>query len=116
MNPHDRVRLRHIAEALDTATGFIEGRNRGDLDTNEMLLFALVRAIEIVGEAASKVTAETRAATPDLPWASIIGMRHRLVHAYVDINRDILWATATEAVPALAERVKTLLEDEQDRA
>ena len=55
-----------------------------------MLLFALVRAIEIAGEAASQVTARP-AQLPDLPWASIIGMRNRLVHAYFDINRDILW-------------------------
>jgi uncharacterized protein with HEPN domain len=67
MNPHDRVRLRHIVDALNAAMRFVDGRKRSDLDTDEMLLFALVRAIEIVGEAASKVTAETRAAMPDLP-------------------------------------------------
>ena len=68
-------------------------RERGDLDTDEMLLFALVRAIEIAGEAASKVTEETRAELSDLPWAAMIGIRHGLVHAYFDINRDILWTT-----------------------
>ena len=112
MNPHDRIRLRHIADALNATMRFVEGRKRSDLDTDEMLLFALVRAIEIVGEAASKVTAETRAAMPDLPWASIVGMRNRLVHAYFDINRDILWTTVTEAVPALAERLKVSLKEE----
>ena len=112
MNPHDRVRLRHIVDALNAAMRFVDGRKRSDLDTDEMLLFALVRAIEIVGEAASKVTAETRAAMPDLPWASIVGMRNRLVHAYFDINRDILWTTVTDAVPALAERLKVSLKEE----
>lgn len=112
MNPHDRVRLRHIVDALNAAMRFVEGRKRSDLETDEMLLFALVRAIEIVGEAASKVTAETRAAMPDLPWASIVGMRNRLVHAYFDINRDILWTTVTEAVPALAECLKVSLKEE----
>lgn len=109
MNPHDRVRLQHMADALNAAKRFVEGHQRSDLDTNEMLLFALVRAVEIVGEAASTVTAETRAQFPDVPWASIIGMRNRLVHAYFDINRDILWTTATEAVPELAERLKPVL-------
>lgn len=112
MNPHDRVRLRHIADALNAAMRFVEGRKRSDLETDDMLLFALVRAIEIVGEAASKVTAETRAEISDLPWASIVGMRNRLVHAYFDINRDILWTTVTEAVPALAEHLKTSLDRE----
>ena len=91
MNPRDRVRLQHLLDALNSAISFARGRQRADLDADEMLLFALTRAIEIAGEAASQVTAETRAQLPDLPWGSIIGMRNRLVHAYFDINRDILW-------------------------
>ncbi len=110
MNPHDRVRLRHLADALNSAIRFARGRGRGDLDTDEMLLFALVRAVEIAGEAASKVTAETRAELPDLPWNSIVGIRNRLVHAYFDVNRDILWTTVTEAIPPLAERLKRVLD------
>jgi uncharacterized protein with HEPN domain len=77
-----------------------------------MLLFALVRAIEVAGEAASKVTEATRAELPDLPWTAMTGMRNRLVHAYFDINRDILWTTVTEAAPALAHRLRNILEQE----
>jgi uncharacterized protein with HEPN domain len=110
MNPHDRVRLRHIVDALDAAMKFARGRARSDLDTDDMLLFALVRAIEIVGEAASKISPETRAEMPDVPWPSIVGMRHRLVHAYFDVNRDILWTTVTEAAPPLAQQLKAWLE------
>ena len=112
MKRHDRVRLRHMADAMDAAIRFVEGRNRSDLESDKMLLFALVRAIEIVGEAASKISDEARAEMPELPWASIVGMRHRLVHAYFEINRDILWTTVTEAVPPLAEHLKALLKDE----
>jgi uncharacterized protein with HEPN domain len=109
MNPRDRVRLQHLADALDSAIRFARGRERTDLDTDEMLLFALVRAVEIAGEAASQVTADTRARLPDLPWSSMIGMRNRLVHAYFDINRDILWTTVTEAAPALAQQLRVVL-------
>jgi uncharacterized protein with HEPN domain len=112
MKRHDRVRLRHMADAMDAAMRFVEGRNRSDLESDKMLLFALVRAIEIVGEAASKISDEARAEMPELPWASIVGMRHRLVHAYFEINRDILWTTVTEAVPPLAEHLKALLKNE----
>jgi uncharacterized protein with HEPN domain len=111
LNRPDQIRLRHLADALDYAMNFVRGRNRRDLDGDVMLLFALVRAIEIAGEAASKVSEETRAAFPDLPWPELIGMRNRLVHAYFDINRDILWTTVTEAVPPLAARLKTILEN-----
>jgi uncharacterized protein with HEPN domain len=109
MNPRDRVRLQHLADALNSAIRFAQGRERGDLDSDEMLLFALVRAVEIAGEAASQVTAETRAQLPDLAWGSIVGMRNRLVHAYFDINRDILWTTVTDAAPPLAERLQKVL-------
>ena len=68
MNPDDRVRLRHLADALNAALRFIEGRQRSDLDTDEMLLFALIRAIEVAGEAAAKIGPDTRAQLPDLPW------------------------------------------------
>jgi len=64
-----------------------------------MLTFALVYADQIVGEAVSKVSIEFRDQHPEIPWATIIGMRHRLVHAYSDIDYDILWTTVTEAAP-----------------
>jgi uncharacterized protein with HEPN domain len=74
MRPDDRVRLRHIADALSAAIRFTEGRSREDLDKDEMLAFALVHAILIVGEAAGKVTAELRDQHPQVPWALITGM------------------------------------------
>jgi len=115
MHPDDRTRLQHILEAADIVTRFVRERNRSDLDGDEMLLLALVRALEIIGEAANNVSAEGRATLPDLPWGQMIGMRHRLVHAYFDVNRDIVWATATRAVPPLAERLRLLLRANNDR-
>src|SRR5262249_36873714 len=92
--------------------GIVQGRKRSDLDTDQMLLFALVRAIEIVGEAASRISPETRAEMPDVPWPAIVSMRHRLVHAYFDINRDILWTTVTEAAPPVVQNLKKRLAEE----
>jgi len=94
MKPTDRVRLHHIVDALTAMIRFTEGRRREDLDKDEMLTFALVYAVQIVGEAANRVSVEFRDQYPEVPWAIIIGMRHRLVHAYSDINHDILWATS----------------------
>lgn len=109
MTPDDLTRIRHIVEAVASATRFVEGRERSDLDTDDMLVYALARAIEIVGEAASRISQETRDSLSDIPWASIIGMRNRLVHAYFDMDRDILWTTVTEAAPAVADRLNLLL-------
>jgi len=101
MPPDDRTRILHMIEAAETVATFIAQRNRTDLDQDRMLLFALVRAIEILGEAASKVSRQTRMAAPSVPWSQIVAMRNRLVHAYFDIDRDILWKTAVEEVPHL---------------
>jgi len=109
MKPDDRVRLSHVVDALTSAIRFTEARRREDLETDEMLTFALVYAVQIVGEAVSKVSVEFREQHPEIPWAIIIGMRHRLVHAYFDINHDILWTTVTKAAPELLAQIKPLL-------
>lgn len=101
MRKHDAVRLRHMLDAGREALGFARGRDRADLDSDRMLVLALVKDIEIVGEAASQVSEETRAQLPGLPWADMIAMRHRLVHAYFEINLDILWQTVQQDLPPL---------------
>jgi uncharacterized protein with HEPN domain len=83
-------------------------RPREVLANDPILRLALVKAIEIVGEAVSKMSAEGKAELADVPWAAIIGMRHRLVHGYMDIDDDILWRTATERLPPLLDRLRTV--------
>jgi uncharacterized protein with HEPN domain len=66
-----------------------------------MLLLSLVKAIEILGEAASRVSEETRSEFCSIPWRDIIAMRNRLIHGYFDINLDIVWKTVTDELPHL---------------
>lgn len=106
MQRDDLIRLRHMLDAAREAMGFAEGRKRADLDSDRMLVLSLVKAIEIIGEAAYQVSETTRAQLVSIPWEDIVGMRHRLVHAYFDINLDILWRTLRDDLPALV----TLLE------
>ena len=72
-----------------------------DLNDSRMLVLSLVKAIEIIGEAAFRISPAARAEIQDIPWDAIIGMRHRLVHAYFDINLDVLWRTVTDELPSL---------------
>jgi uncharacterized protein with HEPN domain len=109
MSPDDRLRLRHMVEAIEAAQHFVQGHDRGDLEGDRMLLFALTRAVEIVGEAASKVSDAGRTELPALPWQQIVGMRNRLIHAYFDINRNILWDTVALALPPLLAQLKDFL-------
>ena len=85
------------------------GRSRADLDTDRMLLFAVVRAIEVVGEAASKLSEEFRAAHPSIPWRAIIGMRNRLIHAYFDIDTQTVWETTTQELPPILNQLRELI-------
>jgi uncharacterized protein with HEPN domain len=109
MRQPDAIRLHHMIEAADTIGRMIDGRRREDLDTDLTLALALTRAIEIFGEAASRISAELRAATPQVPWADIIGMRNRLVHAYFNVDPDIIWKAAIEEIPALLPVIRALL-------
>ena len=86
MRVEDAVRIRHMIGAAEAALSFVKDRTRPDLGQDQMLQFALVRAVEVVGEAAGKVSAEGRAEAPQVPWAVITGTRNRLVHAYFDID------------------------------
>ena len=80
---------------------FAYGRTRNDLKYDRQLVLALVKDIEIVGEAATHVTERSRLSMPEIPWERIVGMRNRLVHAYFDINLDIVWKTVQEDLPEL---------------
>lgn len=101
MNEADTIRLRHMLEAVQISLMLIEGETRVSLDRDVKLRLALTKAIEVIGEAASKVTAETRVAYMQIPWSSMIGMRNVLIHGYFNIDLDKLWDTATIDLPPL---------------
>ncbi len=110
MNANDRVRLLHMLDAAQEAMLFSQGRSRADLDSDRMLVLALVKEIEIIGEAANQVTETTRSRYPLIPWIDIVGMRNRLVHAYFDINLDILWQTVQHDLPSLIVELQRALQ------
>jgi uncharacterized protein with HEPN domain len=110
MSDHDRVRLGHMIEAAREIERFVAGRQRSDMDSDRMLLFAVVGAIEIIGEAASQLSEATRAKAPEVPWPAIVGMQNRIVHAYWDIDTGIVWKAAAEEVPALLPSLTALFE------
>jgi len=85
--------------------------SREELEPNRMLALALIKDIEIVGEAASRIAENTRAAHPEIPWVDIIGMRNRLIHAYFDINLDLVWDTVTANLPPLVDQLSRILRE-----
>ncbi|MBE9158211.1 DUF86 domain-containing protein [Nodosilinea sp. LEGE 06152] len=107
---NDDIRLRHMLDAANQAIAFMEGRSKLSLDADAMLLLAVVKAIEIVGEAAAKITKERQAEIPQIPWSQIISMQNRLTHAYFDIDTDVLWQTIVEDLPELIRELETQID------
>lgn len=79
------------------------GRKRADLDRDRQFNLALVRLIEIVGEAASRVPEPERARMGEVPWPQIVSLRNRLIHGYDEVDFDILWQIVTHDLPRLIE-------------
>jgi uncharacterized protein with HEPN domain len=109
MRKDDAIRLRHMLDAAREALSFIAGKSRAELDTNRMLALSLVKSVEILGGAASRVSSDCRAQYSEIPWPDIVAMRNRLIHAYFDINLDIVWHTITEELPPLVSELEKAL-------
>ena len=111
MREDDRVRLRHMLDAAREALSFVAARERGDLETDRMLVLALVKSIEIIGEAGARVSEKGRDAAPDVPWLEIVAMRNRLVHAYFDVNPNVVWETVRQDLPPLVAALQEALNE-----
>ncbi len=105
----DKIRLQHMLEAAQEAVGYARNRTRKDLETDRPLTHSLVRCIEIIGEAANKISSEYREGHSEIQWDDMAGMRNRLIHAYFDINLNIVWKTVNEELPALIVELERLL-------
>ena len=111
MCKNDVTRLQHMLDAACEAIGFVSGRTRDDLNKDRQLVLALIKDIEIIGEAAYQISPVTRQQLQQIPWGDIIGMRHRLVHAYFDTDLDILWKTTQDELAPLIAILKSTIKD-----
>ena len=109
MRKDDLIRIRHMYDAASDALDFVKNKTRNDLDDNRILALSLVKSIEIIGEAASKVSKESREQFPEIPWAVIVAMRNRLIHAYYDIDLDRVWDTVMDDLPPLASALQVII-------
>lgn len=114
MREADQIRLRHMLDAAREAVLFAEGKSREDLDGDRLLALALMKCIEIVGEAAANLSTAGRDALPTVPWKSILGMRNRLVHAYFEIDLDVVWYTTTVSLPQLIQILERIITPESE--
>lgn len=111
MDKRDRDRLRHIRDAARRALEIAATTSRDDLEGTDVEALALVRLLEIVGEACAQVSEDTRQHNPGVPWRDAADMRNVLIHAYLRVNLDAVWRTVVEDLPPLLEAVERILAD-----
>ena len=99
-----------MLDATEEALEFVRGKRRAHLESNRMLVLSLVKELEIIGEAAGKVSDEIRSQYGAIPWQDISGMRNRLIH---DIDLDVVWSTVTKDLPQLKADLEGILSQHQ---
>jgi uncharacterized protein with HEPN domain len=113
MTEHDDiVRLQHMLEHAREAVAMIESKDRTNLQRERKLELSLIRLIEVVGEAAARVTPEGQKKYPYIPWSQVVSMRNRLIHGYDQVDLNILWDTIEDDLPPLIAELEKILESE----
>ncbi len=105
----DEVRFRHMYDATCEALTFISGKTREDMESDRVLTLALIQLLEIIGEAANGIAADSREKHTEIPWTSIIRMWNRLIHGYFDVDREIVWQTITDDLPILQKQLEAIV-------
>ena len=104
----DRERLADILEAIEKIERYVP-RGKQAFESDEMFQVWIVRHLQIIGEAADRVSGETQSAYPSVPWKKMIGMRHVLVHGYFEIDLDIVWSVIEKDLQSLKQEIESVL-------
>ena len=106
---NDMVYLGHMYDTASKAVDKLAGKTRGDFDRDETLQLALVYLVQTIGESARRVSEETRLRHPEIPFRQIVGMRHKVVHDYLDVDLDIVYSVVTKDLPALLDALAKIV-------
>ena len=107
----DPARLEHMLDAIGRIFGFVNGKAKDGIQNDSILFYAVVKNIEIIGEAAYMLTAEFRDSHPMTPWKIIIGMRHFLVHGYYEVDADEVWNVVEKDLLPLKQQLESYIQE-----
>jgi uncharacterized protein with HEPN domain len=108
--PKDNERLLHMLEAIDNIFEFVKGKSFEVYKSDKILRFAIIKNLEIIGEAAYLLTKDFKISHDTIEWRDIIGMRHILVHGYYQIKDEIIWATIETELKPLKDNIQKILD------
>ena len=108
MSPDEPLLLDMMTPAVQ-AVGFTNGVDEAQFRTSALHQNAVIRSLEVIGEAATRISPELRQAHPEIPWRDIIGMRHRLIHNYTNVSLDVVWDVLCNRLPQLIAALRPLI-------
>ncbi len=103
--------LLDMLQASEKIQKYVKGKDFSAFETDDMCHSAVIRHLEIIGEAANRIPKEFHQSNPQIPWKNMIGMRNILIHAYEDVLMEEVWNAATNSIPELIAHLKRLLDD-----
>jgi uncharacterized protein with HEPN domain len=106
--------LEDILDAITKSQLFVRGMAKEKFFQDDKTAFAVIRALEIIGEAAKKIPEDTRCKYPDLPWREMAGMRDKLIHDYIGVNLEVVWKTVFEDLPILEKNLRKAISSENN--
>lgn len=109
MQPRDLLYLGHMLDVSVQAVEKLRGKSREAFEADDNLRLALTHLIQMIGEAARRVDAESRQRYPQIPWSDVIGMRHKIVHDYLDVDFDVVWEVVTTDLPELITQLRPIV-------
>jgi uncharacterized protein with HEPN domain len=105
--------LEDILDAISKIREFIGNMDSATFSNDEKTSFAVIRALEIIGEASKNIPEEVRSSHPDLPWREMAGIRNKLIHDYFGVNLAVVWKTVKEDLPTLEPKIRSILEEQE---
>ncbi len=107
----DRARVMHILEAIGHINAYTEKVAFSDFEQNDMMVFACIKQLEIIGEAANHLSDSTKDSFPEISWKEIIGLRHVLVHQYYEVNVQLIWGIVSNDLPTFKTQIENIYQN-----